>query len=756
MGQDGVATQPDPRAVCRLAEYFGVATGFPGPRRLCDATRNLAARALAGEFGRQIQPAGFGVDGSDSQPAGPDILHARAVQAIARHAPLRLVPGERLVGSATLLEAAQHKVPVLGTHSVSHTTVGFEKVLTSGYKALRRQIEERLARSDLDAAGRELLQAMRICLDAASHWHSRHVALLEETIGRSTSQEARHWREVLDALRNVPENPPATFREALQSLWMMWSFLRLCGNWSGLGRIDKMLGPYLQADLQAGRITLEEARELLAHFWIKGCEWITAQGRGSGDAQFYQNVILGGIDEQGHSVVNDVTYLVLEIVEELHISDFPIAVRVGPGTPQRLWEQMAAVQRQGGGIVSIYNEELVIRALVKFGYPLEEARNFTNDGCWEVLIPGKTAFSYHPFDMLQLLQESIGLTPDSKQTPATSTPANSAGVAPKPGTCSSVNPPSIDTADGQGAFPDFESLYEHFRRHMAEHVNTKVAIGGYGGKGARYAPLVSLFVEDCIERARGYHHFGPKYSVLAPHAGGLPDTANSLLVLKDLVYDEKRLPLGELLEILRADWKGHEDLRREVRQRFVLYGNGNPEADTMVRRLFDDFTAAAARQPNREGVLRPAGISTFGREIEWRHARAATAFGSIRGDILATNLAPTPGTDRQGPTAVIRSYCSMNFEKLPNGVPLELKLLPSTLRGPDGIRALVGLMKTFLDLGGWYLQIDVVDSETLRDAQRHPDRYPNLAVRISGWSARFTTLDEQWQEMIIQRTQHAV
>ncbi len=722
MAEDLAALHQD-RQAARPADDFGVVTGFSRPRRLCAATRALAARALAGEFGRQLQPAAFAIPQDDTRAAGADLRHARTVQAIARHAPLRLVPGEMLVGSATLQEAKAHKVPALGISSINHTTVGFDKALRAGYRGLRRQIDERMARGGLDLAGQRLLGAMRMCLDAADVRHGRYVALLEETIAGAPSQEeAQHWRSVLEALRPVPEAPPATFRQAVQSLWMMWSFLRLCGNWSGLGRLDQMLGPYLAADLQAELITLDEARELSAHFWIKGCEWIDGQARYGGDAQFYQNVVLGGVDERGQSVVNDVTYLVLEVVEELHISDFPIAVRVGPETPQRLWDLIAAVQRLGVGIVSIYNEYLVIRTMVKFGYPLGKARAFTNDGCWEVLLPGKTAFGYHPFDLLQVLQRTIGLADNAANVPD---------------------------------FADFETLYSHFRQAMIEHVDTKVALGGYGGKSRLPAPLVSLFVEDCIERARGYMDFGPKCSVKAPHAGGLPDTANSLYVLKKLVYDEKRLGLREFLRILRDDWKGHEPLRQEVRRRLVLYGNGHPEADAMVRRVFDDFTAAAALKPVCNGVLRPAGISTFGREIEWRSARAATPFGSVRGDILATNLGATPGTDRDGPTALVRSHCSMDFEKLPNGVPLEVKLLPSTLRGPQGIAALVGLMKTFVALGGWYLQVDVVDSQTLGDAQQHPQRYPNLVVRISGWSARFATLDKHWQDMTIQRTEHS-
>jgi formate C-acetyltransferase len=732
------------------------------PQRLSDATRDLAARALSGEHGRGMREAGFALDEAEVADLGPNMRYAMACRLVAERAPLRILPGERIVGSATLLEAARHQAPLTGLSSTSHTTLGFHRVLQVGYRGLREQVEERIARGDLDGRGLDLLHAMRLCLEAAATWHRRHLELLDELVTTSTGEEQAGYRQVREALERVPEEPPGTFREAVQSLWFAYAFQRLMGNWSGLGRIDEMLGPYLKQDLAEGRITLDEAHEFIAHLWIKGCEWIGAIDIPSGDAQHYQNIVLGGVDAQGQDVTNEVTYLVLDVVEELHISDFPIAVRVNARTPDRLLRRIAEVQRHGGGIVSIYNEDVVIEGLVKFGYALEEARTFANDGCWEVLIPGRTTFGYMPFDALGLLHEVLGLQ---------------------------------DTSQPPPDFASFEDLYAAYRARLAAHVDWHNEVADTWSDNGHPAPLVSLLVEDCIERGRGYYDRGSRYYALAPHAGGLANVANSLLAIKRLVYDgvdrqeclssyiprealvdrqeclssETPTPrepledrhsclsaLPEFVAVLRSDWEDHEPLRRYIRSRIPSYGNDDEEADAMLRRVFDDYSELVGRVRERDGVKRPCGISTFGREIEWaapRGARKASPDGHRLGAVLATNFSPSPGTDVEGPTAAVKSYCKMDFTRTPNGATLELKLDPGSTRGEEGLEALVGLLRTFIELRGFYLQIDVVDSAMLLDAQQHPDRYPNLAVRVSGWSARFATLSKEWQDMIIARTQ---
>ncbi len=652
-------------------------------------------------------------------------LYAEAVRLIASNAPLRIITGEKIVGAATLKEAMRHNVPVMRCPSVSHTTLGFEKVLAVGYKGIRAEIEERLSRGGLDESGNELLRAMLSCLDSAKIWHGRYLEELKRLAGESAGTDKKYFNDLAEALQNVPENPPETFREAVQSLWMLWDFQRLCGNWSGIGRIDKMFGPYLKRDLADGIIGIDEARELIAHFWIKGCEWITADSRGSGDAQFYQNIVLGGVDEAGNDVTNEVTYLILDVVEELHISDFPIAVRLSKSSDEKLLRRIAEIQRLGGGIIAIYNDDRIIPNLINFGYPPERARNFANDGCWEILIPGKTCFSYLPFDALKILQDVLGLDTDGGDV---------------------------------SKYTEFDELYEAFKQKLAGQIVqiTSHVITALKQK-TDPAVLVDMLIDGCIEKGRSYYHLGPEYTVMSPHAGGLPDVVNSLQVIKKLVYEEHEFSLAELVDILRKNWEGHDETRRAICSRFDFYGNDSEDSNAMMKRVFDDYTGIVAGIPSNKGVLFPAGISTFGREANvFLPARTASAAGSKKGDILALNFSPSPGTDKRGPTAVIKSHCAVDFSRLPCGTALELKILPSSLQGETGIAALVGLMRSFVSLGGIFMQIDAVDTAMLRDAQEHPEKYPNLSVRVSGWSARFATLSKEWQEMIIVRSEQRV
>ncbi len=708
---------------------------FATPHHLSDQTHVLAQRGLAGEHGRALVNADFKIDEQVTKALSPDMHYAHAVRLMAEKAPLRVLPGERIIGSATLRESSTHKTPVFEQYSTSHLTIGFDQVLPMGYKGLREKIQERLSRGGLDEQGTELLHAMQMCLDGAAIWNQRHIELLGQLATQSSGPEQANYLHLRDILQRVPENPPATFEEAVQSLWSMFAFQRLCGTWSGIGRIDQMLGGYLKKDLAEKRITLDEARELLAHFWIKGTEWTGANpGPGSGDAQFYQNVILAGVDAQGQPVLNDVTYLVLDVVEELHISDFPIAVRVSENTPKKLLRRVAEVQRHGGGIVALYQEDVVIAGLVKLGYPLEEARKFANDGCWEAQVPGATCFSYVAFDMLGILQRAL-----------------------------KVDKPEEAVAE----FADFEGFYTAFRTEMTrvldEIANLSDGHAMADPKTGPPTPLVSMFIDDCIERGRGYYNRGARYNVVSPHAGGMANVANSLQVIKRLVYEEKAITLPELVATLRSDWKGQEPMRRLILNRFEFYGNDNEQADAMMQRLFNDYTDLVWRTPERNGVLRPAGISTFGREIFFSHEsyfgctpRLATADGHHQGEFLATNFSPSPGTDQKGPSAALNSYCKMDFSRAPNGATLELKIHPSCLQGDAGVDALVGLMRGFIRQEGWFMHVDVVDSAMLLDAQKHPEKYPNLPVRVAGWSARFATLDKEWQDMVINRTQQII
>lgn len=697
---------------------FTCGTGFTRPIRLSEETRAFADRSMHGMYGDDAMT--HRTVSLDDIPGFAEMdtmeRYSHAIDAIARKAPIRLIPGEKICGAATLGGAIAHKIPVVYggedvIWSVSHVTVGFDRVLEIGMNGILRDIDEHCP-GPMKRYLRRMVFAMRI-------WHARYLA-----------EERDNDPEIAAMLRRVPFDTPRSFREAVQSLWFAFAFTRLCGNWSGIGRIDQMLGPYLEHDLAEGILTLDEAREILAHFFIKGCEWIQSETpTGSGDAQHYQNIILSGTDQDGRDVTNAVTYLVLDIVEELAISDFPITVRLTEHTDERLYTRIAEVIRYGGGVIAVYNEPLILRALASVGYDPREARNFANDGCWEVQIPGRTNFGYLPFDgYTMLMRDVLGIGGTHKH---------------------------YDSYDAL-----FAAYMQRLRRHVDETYANLVAgmcepdeNGGCRMKcfGAP-ATLISLFEKDCIAAGLDYNAGGCRYTVRSPHIGGAPDAGNSLYAIRKAVFEDHLTTLDHLLDAIENDWQGEEILRQKILTGYTYYGNDNSEADAVTAQILDGFADMVLSHRGESPLLYIPGVSTFGRQIDWLGQRTASPFGMKKGTILSGNASPTPGTDKEGATSIIESYCRADLEKQVCGAALDVKLHPSATRGENGLSGIIALLKGFVTLGGYFLQLDVIDGEVLKKAQENPEAYKTLSVRVSGWNARFITLNRQWQDMIIERT----
>ena len=723
-------------------------------KRLSDETRSLAARYLTGKYQSRIKDAGFRLaDLNLPADCPPEILHGKNTILTAEKSSLDILPEERLAGSASNIQALGHWIPGYPPPgkwggqgaSISHTTVDFGDAVHKGLKGLETEIQNRMA-GDRDPHHLDFFNGLLEVIEAMRIWTKRYRDAYQELL-RSAESSKYHanLRTVLAHLEKVPENPPETFAEAIQSFWSFFEFQRLCGNWSGLGRFDEILGPYLSADLQKGIITLDEARELIAHFWIKGTEWCyglrkdTDRAPGTGDAQNYQNIILGGTDSAGNQVENEVTFLVLDVIEELHISDYPVTVRLNSATSDKLFRRIAEVQLLGGGIVSVYNETLILRNLKAMGIPGKDALTFTNDGCWEIILPGQTNFGYMPHDYLIPFQEALF----AEKTPAS-----------------------------------YDDLYRQFLNRvkvMADFTRKKIANAcisprywsaenahSYAGKkhpGDSPEGLIkctdvvlSLLEPSCRESGCSYVQHGTRWVFRALHMAGLPDVANSLYAIRKLVFEKKIVSLAELVQILKDDWKNAEALRLRFANSLKYYGNDNPEVDEILRQVLHDCSAITGENKRIHYILIPVGVSTFGREIEYAKNRLATAFGKHAHEYLAPNLSPTPGTDKNSVSAVLNSYCRMDFSDTPNGCPLDIRLSAGIRKSPGAAESLVRMLKVFLAKEGLYLQIDIVDPDMLREAKKDPDRFPNLVVRISGWSARFASLKEEWQDMIINRT----
>ena len=689
------------------------------PIRLSDATRSFAFESLNFKYGRDTLsfmtvPLG-NIDGLSQTE-----IYDKAIYEIVTNAPVRICENELISGMATLGNAVFHRLPVTAdgysfesNTGISHLTVDFFEVLKIGMDGIRKKAEESL-KAHTEPRRLDFLKSCLNTIDCMYIWHSRYLDALKAKKG---------YEKVYENLLNVPKKPAKNFYEAVQCIWFCFAFLRLTGCWPGIGRLDVLLGDYLKKDLEKGIITIEEAREILAHFFIKGCEWISGSKTVSGDAQHYQNIVLSGIDEDGNDVTNEVTYLVLDIIEETGISDFPTTVRINKNTDEKLLTRVSEVIRYGGGVVAVYNEDLILDSLCNMGYEEKEARAFANDGCWEVQIPGKTNFGYLPFDGLAVLQKN--------------TLNNYENIS----------------------FDSFNELFCQYLSDLSKQVELlfeNAVLALFEDDGITYKPCfpctaISLFEHDCIKEGLSYKEGGTVYRVRSPHIGGLPDVANSLYAIKKAVFDEKIISFPDFMELLYNNWEGNEELRLHILNNYTYYGNDNDEVDQIAADILNAFSDMCMEYDGKTEVRFVSGVSTFGRQLDWAPVRNAVPFGRKKGEILSGNLSPTPGTDKNTAAAVIKSYCKADLKKQYTGAALDLCFVPSTLDDENAITAISGLIKGFCALGGFFMQIDTADKELLIKAQKNPTEYPNLAVRVSGWNARFITLSKEWQDMIIER-----
>ncbi len=699
--------------------------------RLPENIRIYASESLAGKYGDEaMKQYALEMSEEEVENLSPTQLYNKTLLHVCQNAPIRICDDETVSGSANLGMAIDHAMPVTVkgkavVGSVCHLTPDFDRAVTEGINSYEKRIKESKNKEGRTKEELDFLDSLQITIDGMRIWHSRYLTELK-----------RQNHPVSAYFERVPFEAPSSFSEALQSLWFCFAFTRLMGNWVGIGRIDKILGPYLKNDLEKGVITYDEARILLAGFFVKGCEWIRTKGSLiSGDAQHYQNLVLGGLNECGKDTVNEVSYLILDVLEELPIGDFPVSVRLSDQTPERFKRRIAEVMRYGGGVLAVYNERQVLKTLCKYGYSEKTALKYANDGCWEVQVPGSTCFIYYPFDCLKiLLNDTLGL--EKENFPV---------------------------------YERFEDLKNNYFEKLAEFTKEFTQRRCVGSRfikddNGKYSYLlttgrlpcsaISLFENDCIGRAKGYYSGGTEYMVVSPHIGGVPDAANSLYALKVLVFDQKKITLEDFLTLLKNDWAEGEALRAYAFNKLEYYGSGYFEKDSandLAGQILSCFASAASEVDKNAPLMTPPGVSTFGRQIEWAPSRKAVPFGKHAGEILSGNLSPTPGTDHEGATAVIAAYGNLPHDLLPGSSALDIALVPDTVRGNNGIEVLLSLIEGFIRTNGFFMQLDVADSSVLRDAQKNPEAYRSLSVRVSGWNARFISLDKHWQEMVIHR-----
>ena len=572
------------------------------------------------------------------------------------------------------------------------------------------------------------------------------------TPGRALAMTPGRQAELLHiakVCRQVPAKPASNFQEAVQSAWFVHliSQIESNGHSFSLGRFDQYVYPFYKADLEGNRITHDQALEILELLWLKLFSVIKV--RPWSHTRFgigyptYQNVTIGGQTPDGQDATNDISYMVLETIRQTRLTQPNVSARIHAGTPDRFLMECARTVKLGFGMPAIKNDEIIVPALLEKGVRPEDAYNYAIVGCIEAAVPGKWGYRNTGMSFLNLLKV-LELTLNDGTDPAT-------GVQLLPG-----------RGDLTG-FGAIEELYDAYREQLRFYTRISIEMDTVADTCLEEMvpdAFCSALVDDCIARGKTIKEGGAVYDIVSGLQSGVSNVANALVALETTVFDEKTLSAEQVREALAANFgnPGGE----LVRQRLLhapKYGNDIDSADAYAVRVMNDYLAQAARYHNTRYGRGPIGgvyagsTSNISANVPLGASVGATPDGRRMGEPINEGVSPVHGTDTGGPTKVMRSVTKLPTIKSIAQL-LNLRLSPAALATEEGLHGLVALLKGFRNLKAWHVQFNTVNTQTLLDAQKHPEKYRDLVVRVAGYSALFVTLDKATQDDIIRRTVH--
>ena len=630
-----------------------------------------------------------------------------------------------------------------------HYLPDVRRILHEGFATVEREARERLESLDYcdpDYAEKmQFYQAALICVEGVRSFQNRFADLAEQMA--ASCPDARRKQELLliaSNCRRVPYEPARTYYEAVQSFWFV-ILIDYCGqNGSSIsdGRVDQIFRPYYERDLAEGVLTREEAQEILECFWIKHSDIIKAgtysSVRNNGGFSTANNLVIGGLDGEGRDAVCDFTYLCLDAEENVFNSEPNTSIRLSSKNPDAFINRVLEILvRREGGKMPIFNDDLIIPALIRDGLSEKEALDYAIVGCVEPTGYGNTMGSTNAgmFNLAKCLELALfdGVCQMSGMQ-----------MGPKTGMLTD--------------FTSFEQVQEAFRTQVQYFVDLMVCSLNCTEKLiGDYCPHIfsSLLLEGCMEHGRDCTRGGAKYNHIGIQGVGMADVADSLTVLKKLVFDEPRISKAEMLEAMRTNFEGKEVLRQICLNRVPKYGNDIDEADEMAvwtARLYCDCVRGKATV--RGGTFRP-GLFCLSSNTPLGRQVCALPSGRQAGTPLGDGgLSPKHGMDTHGPTAAARSVAKIPQTLAINGVNCNMKFMPTLLKAPEDRQKLTDLIRTYFSLGGMHIQFNVLTREKLLDAQKHPEKHRSLVVRVAGYSAFFVELDHDIQNEIISRTEY--
>jgi len=632
--------------------------------------------------------------------------------------------------------------------SPGHTVLG-DKIYKQGFLDFKEQIEAAIGDLDYEADARALdrleqLQAMSIAADALIAFAGRHALRCRELAGVATDTgRKQELEQMADICSRVPAQAPETFWEALQYYWFVHvGVITELNPWDAFnpGRLDQHLYPFYKKEIAAGTMTVERARELLSAFWIKfnnhpAPPKIGITSKESNTYVDFALINLGGVTRDGRDAVNELTYLILDVIEEMRLLQPSSMVQLSKKNPDRFIKRALHIVKTGFGQPSIFNTDAIVQELVRQGKSVEDAREGGASGCVEAGAFGRECYILTGyFNLPKILEITLHNGVD---------PRTGEQIGLKTG-------PAADFADYPAFFKACTAQLRYFAdvkirgNNVIERINAKYMP----------VPFLSLLIDDCIANGRDYNDGGARYNTSYIQGVGLGSLTDSLAAIKYHVFDKRTVSMEGLLAALQDDFNGHAQLRQNLLDETPKYGNDNDYADDIMRSIFEAYYRAVNGRPNTKGGLHRILMLPTTSHVYFGSVIGALPDGRPAGVPVSEGISPVQGADRNGPTAVVKSAAKMDHVRT-GGTLLNQKFIPQVLADDTGIAKLMHLVRAYFKLDGHHIQFNVVNADILKKAQQAPDDYRDLIVRVAGYSDYFVDLTVELQNEIIHRTEHA-
>jgi len=609
---------------------------------------------------------------------------------------------------------------------------------------IKNRIEEIDFFNDPKAYDKEQdLKAMAIAAEAVITYAQRHGDLARDMAEEETNPERKKELEkIAKACAHVPAHAPRGFWEAIQSYWFVHlGVITELNVWDSFnpGRLDQHLQPFFEKGIESSTLTREFAEELLQCFWVKvhnqpAPPKVGITEEASGTYQDFSLFNTGGVTTDGKDAVNDLSYLMLDVCKEMKIMMPSVCIQLSTENPDSFLLKAIDVVNEGFGQPSLFNTDVIIKEFLRAGKSLEDARNGGPSGCVTIGAFGK---------------ESVILTGYLNWPKILEITLHN-GIDPKTG-----EQVGLETGEPT-EFKSYKKLFEAYTMQLKYFVDLKIV--GNSRIERIYAehmpsPFMSVLMDDCIKKAKDYHRGGSRYNSTYIQGVGMGTITDSLTAIKHHVFDKKKFTMDEILDSIKTNFKDKEALRQTLVNKTPKYGNDDDYADEIAQDVFNAYFDILDGRPNTKGGEYRVNLLPTTVHIYFGEVTGATPDGRTAGAPLSDGISPSHGVDKQGPTAVIKSVAKIDHSKT-GGTLLNQRFLPEVLSTKEGREKLANLVRTYFKLGGHHIQFNVVRSETLREAQQHPEMHKDLIVRVAGYSDYFCNIGKELQEEIIARTAH--